>query len=95
VTDFERAAMARVGRVDLAITPLVPSYNFAQAIALPTDYLRTYRPDVIMPAHHDGGRARAYLHPRRDFEGQVANGDDVLAQSPGRGSETGAKPMRW
>lgn len=55
VTDFEKAAMTRVGRVDLAITALIPSYNFAGAIERQMEFLHIYRPDVIMPAHHDGG----------------------------------------
>ncbi len=54
VTDFERAAFAKIGRVDLAITALLPSYYFARATAQELEYLRTYRPDVVMPAHHDG-----------------------------------------
>jgi len=55
VTDFERAVMARVGRVDLALTAMIPSYFFARATAQAMEYLRIYRPAVIMPAHHDGG----------------------------------------
>ena len=54
VTDLEKAAMARVGRVDLAIAALIPSYYFAAAIEREMAYLHTYRPDVIIPAHHDG-----------------------------------------
>ena len=55
VTDFERAVMARIGRVDLALTAMVPSYLFPRATAQAMEYLRVYRPAVIMPAHHDGG----------------------------------------
>jgi L-ascorbate metabolism protein UlaG (beta-lactamase superfamily) len=55
VTDFEKAVMARVGRVDLALTAMIPSYFFARATAQAMEYLRVYRPEVIMPAHHDGG----------------------------------------
>jgi L-ascorbate metabolism protein UlaG (beta-lactamase superfamily) len=55
VTDLEKAAMARVGRVDLAITALradyLPSLTAKQAM----EYMQIYRPDVIMPAHHDAG----------------------------------------
>ena len=56
VTDFEKAAMARVGRVDLAITAFradfLPLFTIPQA----QEYLRIYRPDVMMPAHHDAGQ---------------------------------------
>jgi hypothetical protein len=55
VTDFEKAAMQRVGRVDLAITALradfLPRYTIGQEM----EYMHVYRPDVIMPAHHDAG----------------------------------------
>jgi L-ascorbate metabolism protein UlaG (beta-lactamase superfamily) len=53
VTDFERAVMARVGRVDLALTAMIPSYFFARATAQAMEYRRIYRPAVIIPAHHD------------------------------------------
>jgi hypothetical protein len=60
ITDFERAVMARIGRVDLAITALMPSYYFAKATAQEMDYLRVFRPDVVMPAHHDGATAAGH-----------------------------------
>jgi L-ascorbate metabolism protein UlaG (beta-lactamase superfamily) len=54
VTDYERAAMARIGRVDIAIAAtaasVLPALTSAQALA----YMRTYKPDVFIPAHHDG-----------------------------------------
>lgn len=57
VTDFEKAAMQRVGRVDLAITAFradfLPLFTIPQA----QEYMRVYRPDVMMPAHHDAGQA--------------------------------------
>lgn len=53
VTEFEKAAMERVGRVDLAIGAIAASFlnNLTSDQAL--EYLRTYKPDVYMPAHHD------------------------------------------
>jgi beta-lactamase family protein len=60
VTDYEKAAMQRVGRVDLAITAfradLLPRLTIPQAM----EYLTVYRPDVIMPAHHDGGNVAGH-----------------------------------
>jgi L-ascorbate metabolism protein UlaG (beta-lactamase superfamily) len=55
VTDFEKAAMQRIGRVDLAITAFRADYLPALTIGQAMEYLHVYRPDVIMPAHHDGG----------------------------------------
>jgi L-ascorbate metabolism protein UlaG (beta-lactamase superfamily) len=53
VTDYEKAVMARVGRVDVALVAVAASYlsnlNAEQAL----EHLRTYRPDVWIPGHHD------------------------------------------
>lgn len=58
VTEYEKAAMARVGRVDLAITAfradLLPQETIPQAM----EFLTVYRPDVLMPAHHDAGNTQ-------------------------------------
>jgi hypothetical protein len=53
VTDFEKAAMARVGRVDLALVAVAASYLNTLTIAQALEHARTYKPDVYMPAHHD------------------------------------------
>jgi L-ascorbate metabolism protein UlaG (beta-lactamase superfamily) len=55
VTDYEKAAMQRVGPVDLAITALRADFLPSLTIPQAQEYLRIYRPDVIMPAHHDSG----------------------------------------
>jgi L-ascorbate metabolism protein UlaG (beta-lactamase superfamily) len=53
VTEFERAAMTRVGRVDVAIVALANAYlNTLQAKSA-LDYVRAYRPGIFIPAHHD------------------------------------------
>jgi hypothetical protein len=54
VTDEERAAMAKIAGVDLAIVGLS-----ADILNVPTEqqaleHLGVYKPDVFMPAHHDG-----------------------------------------
>lgn len=53
VTDFERQLMAKIGRVDLALmataAAVLPSLTAQQAV----EYVKTYRPAVFMPAHHD------------------------------------------
>ncbi len=53
VTDYERAAMARVGRVDLALVAVSGDYLNPLMVKLALEHARTYKPDVIMPAHHD------------------------------------------
>jgi L-ascorbate metabolism protein UlaG (beta-lactamase superfamily) len=54
VTDHEKAAMERAGRVDLALVAV--SAAFLQPLTVPQalEHVRTYQPDVYMPAHHDG-----------------------------------------
>ena len=53
ITDYERAAMQRVGHVDLALAAVaadtLPSLTIRRAL----EYLRTYQPRVYIPAHHD------------------------------------------
>jgi L-ascorbate metabolism protein UlaG (beta-lactamase superfamily) len=54
VTDQERAAMAKIAGVDLAIVGLS-----ADILNVPTEqqaleHAGVYKPDVFMPAHHDG-----------------------------------------
>jgi L-ascorbate metabolism protein UlaG (beta-lactamase superfamily) len=54
VTDYEKTAMARIQRVDIAIAAVaasvLPTLTAQQAL----EYVRTYKPDVYIPAHHDG-----------------------------------------
>jgi L-ascorbate metabolism protein UlaG (beta-lactamase superfamily) len=60
VTDDERTVMARIGRVDLALVAVSAEYLNSATVAQSLEHMRTYKPDVIMPAHHDApfsGRA--------------------------------------
>ena len=59
-TDYEKAAMARVGGVDLAITALRADYIPSLVIRQQMEYLRVYKPAVVMPAHHDAGLTAGY-----------------------------------
>lgn len=54
VTDYERAAMARIGRVDVVIGAVAASVLPALTSQQALEYIRTYKPDVYIPAHHDG-----------------------------------------
>jgi L-ascorbate metabolism protein UlaG (beta-lactamase superfamily) len=53
VTDFEKAAMERVGRVDVALVAVSASYLNTVTVAQALEHVRTYKPDVYIPAHHD------------------------------------------
>lgn len=54
VTDEEKAAMARAGAVDLAIVAVAGDYLATLTARQALEHMRTYRPAVYMPAHHDG-----------------------------------------
>jgi len=53
VTGYERAAAQRVGAVDLALVATSASYVTAQIVEQALEYVHTYKPSVVMPAHHD------------------------------------------
>jgi L-ascorbate metabolism protein UlaG (beta-lactamase superfamily) len=53
ITEYEKAVMQRIGRVDLGLTAVGASYLNTLTAQLALDQARIYRPDVVMPAHHD------------------------------------------
>jgi L-ascorbate metabolism protein UlaG (beta-lactamase superfamily) len=53
LTEFEKAAMARTGRVDLGLIAVSAAYINSATVAQALEHVRTYKPDVYMPAHHD------------------------------------------
>jgi L-ascorbate metabolism protein UlaG (beta-lactamase superfamily) len=54
VTEYERAAMARIGRVDVALVAVSASYIQELTVKQALEHARTYKPDVYIPGHHDG-----------------------------------------
>jgi L-ascorbate metabolism protein UlaG (beta-lactamase superfamily) len=54
VTDYEKAVMARIGRVDIALAAVAASVLPTLTAERALDYMRTYKPNVYIPAHHDG-----------------------------------------
>jgi L-ascorbate metabolism protein UlaG (beta-lactamase superfamily) len=53
VTEFEKTAMERIGRVDVALVAVSASFLHTVTAAAALEHVRTYRPDVYIPAHHD------------------------------------------
>jgi L-ascorbate metabolism protein UlaG (beta-lactamase superfamily) len=53
ITEFEKGAMQRAGRVDLALVAVAASYLNTLTAEQAVEHMRTYKPDVYMPAHHD------------------------------------------
>jgi L-ascorbate metabolism protein UlaG (beta-lactamase superfamily) len=54
VTEYEKAAMQRVGRVDVALIAVSASYIQELTVKQALEHVRTYKPDVYIPGHHDG-----------------------------------------
>ena len=53
ITDYERAVMQRVQRVDLALAAVAADVLPSLTVKRALEYLRTYKPAVYIPAHHD------------------------------------------
>ena len=53
VTDEEKAAMARAGRVDVALVAVAADILNTLTAQRALEHVRTYKPDVFIPAHHD------------------------------------------
>ncbi|MEO8049990.1 MAG: MBL fold metallo-hydrolase [Acidobacteriota bacterium] len=53
ITEFEKAAMQRIGRVDIAIAAVAADFLPRLTVAQALEYLRLYKPAVYIPAHHD------------------------------------------
>jgi L-ascorbate metabolism protein UlaG (beta-lactamase superfamily) len=56
ITDYEKTAMQRVGRVDVALAAVAADVLDSLTSRRALEFLRTYRPDVYIPAHHDADR---------------------------------------
>jgi len=54
VTDFERGAMAKAGKVDVALVAVAADYLNTLTAERALEHMRAYRPDTYIPAHHDG-----------------------------------------
>ncbi len=53
ITDYEKAAMAKLPGVDLALVAVSADYLNRLTEQQALEYMRLYRPEVYMPAHHD------------------------------------------
>lgn len=54
-TAAEKALMQRVGTVDLGF---IPYYGGEMALPITMEYVRLFKPRVLLPTHHDGHRSR-------------------------------------
>jgi L-ascorbate metabolism protein UlaG (beta-lactamase superfamily) len=53
VTDYEKAAVERVGRVDVALVAVSASFLHTLTAQRALEHMRAYKPDVYIPGHHD------------------------------------------
>ena len=53
ITDYEKAAMARIGRVDVALVAVSASFLHTLTSQRALEHVRTYKPDDYIPGHHD------------------------------------------
>jgi L-ascorbate metabolism protein UlaG (beta-lactamase superfamily) len=53
ITEYEKSAMQRIGRVDIAIAAVAADFLPSLTVPQGIEYLRLYKPDVYIPAHYD------------------------------------------
>jgi L-ascorbate metabolism protein UlaG (beta-lactamase superfamily) len=81
ITEWEKAEMERVGRVDLALVAVAASYLPSLTAAQAIEHIRTYRPDVYMPAHHDAPDNGLWRAIEPVFEAIKAENPDIVTVS--------------
>jgi len=85
VTAEEKAAMARIGRVDLALTPISADYINPMMVSQALEYLHAYKPAVVMPDHHDAPRTMGHVPQWRAteplFEAMKAEAPELVTVS--------------
>jgi hypothetical protein len=61
--------MERIGRVGLALVAVAASYVNTLTAGQAIEHVRTYKPDVYMPAHHDAPNNGLWRATEPIFEG--------------------------
>src|SRR5262249_12701435 len=83
VTDYEKAAMERVGRVDVALVAVSASYVYDITVPAALEHARTYRPDVYIPAHHDAPFNNLWRPTEPLFQALKADNPEIVTVSRG------------
>jgi L-ascorbate metabolism protein UlaG (beta-lactamase superfamily) len=83
VTDFEKAAMERTGRVDVALVAVSASYLNTETVPRALEHVRTYKPDVYIPAHHDAAYNNLWRATEPLFQAVKDENPNVVAASRG------------
>lgn len=83
VTDFEKAAMERVGRVDVALVAVSASYLNTVTVPQALEHVRTYKPDVYIPAHHDAAYNNLWRATEPLFQAVKDESPNIVTASRG------------
>jgi hypothetical protein len=86
VTDQEKAVMARVGGVDLALVAVAAEYLMPLTARQGLEHMRLYKPEVYMPAHHDapiGGRRSLWRATEPLFQALKDDNPNLVTVSRG------------
>ena len=83
VTDYEKAAAQRVGPVDLAIVATSASYVTTLIVEQALEYVHTYNPSALMPAHHDAASTSLWRPTEPIFQAIKDERPNVVTISKG------------
>jgi L-ascorbate metabolism protein UlaG (beta-lactamase superfamily) len=83
VTDYEKAAMARIGRVDVALVAVSASFLNTLTVEQALEHMRTYKPDVYIPAHHDADFNRLWRATEPLFQALKDENPNLITVSRG------------
>jgi L-ascorbate metabolism protein UlaG (beta-lactamase superfamily) len=83
VTDQERAAMAKAGRVDVALVAVAADYLNTLTAQRALEHTRTYKPDVFIPAHHDAALNELWRSTEPIFQALKAENPALITVSRG------------
>src|SRR5262245_7472198 len=83
VTEFEKAAMERTGRVDVALVAVSASYLNTETVPRALEHVRAYKPDVYIPAHHDAAYNNLWRATEPLFQAVKDESPDIVTVSKG------------
>lgn len=83
ITKEETAAMARIGRVDIALGAIAASVLPSLTAQRALEYMRAYKPDVFIPAHHDGSTNDLWRATEPIFQALKDENPDIVTLSRG------------
>jgi len=95
VTEYERAAALRAGPVDLALVATSASYVTSLIVEQAMEYVRTYRPSVFIPAHHDAAFNNLWRPTEPIFQAIKDENPNIVTISKGYREPTCIKTEKY